>query len=292
MQLDKPNEFVGMPVFAELQTIMEQIFHKIPSISFEANDWETFPSEADQFEREKRIAKVRVFNANEYVGQLRVVRENYRNQGTMTVYRVNSPRIENRISPKNTKTTTNAGQALRAALKHFAHTASPDEAISKAKETMAREMSNMSYTANRNVERMGDNYETQLVELAFAVHRGEAFDMNKIAKVLNHKDADKLIDTRRIVHSVKDAFNADSGLIVREERDGTLTAIDMSVAGPSPSKISRVADSYGLPELYQPKLAMLRMLDYKQAVDSIGVKFSIENTNWYYLAAGEIITTS
>lgn len=290
MQLDKPNEFAPMPVFAELQTIMEQIFHKIPSISFEANDYETFRT-AD-IDTEKRITKVKVFNANEFVGTLRVVREQYRNQGTMTVYRVNSPRIQNRISPKNTKTTTNAGQALRAALKHFAHTASPDEAISKAKETVAREMSNMSYTANRNVEKMGDNYESQLVELAFAVHRGEAFDMNRIAKVLNHKDADKVIDTRRIVHSVKDAFNANSGLIVREERDGTLTAIDMSVVGPSPSKISKIADSYGLPELYQPKLAMLRMLDYKQAVDSIGVKFSIENTNWYYLAAGEIITTS
>lgn len=290
MQLDKPNEFAPMPVFAELQTIMEQIFHKIPSITFEADDYETF--RATDIDFEKRITKVRVFNSNEFVGHLRVVREQYRNQGTMTVYRVNSPRIQNRISPKNTKTTTNAGQALRAALKHFAHTASPEEAISKAKETMSREMSNMSYNANRNVERMGDNYETQLVELAFAVHRGEAFDMSKIAKVLNHKDADKLIDTRRIVHSVKDAFSANSGLIVREERDGTLTAIDMSVAGPSPSKISKIADSYGLPELYQPKLAMLRMLDYKQAVDSIGVKFSIDNTNWYYLAAGEIITTS
>lgn len=290
MQLDKPNEFASMPVFAELQTIMEQIFHKIPSITFEADDYETFRT-AD-IDTEKRITKVRVFNANEFVGHLRVVREQYRNQGTMTVYRVNSPRIQNRISPKNTKTTTNAGQALRAALKHFAHTASPDETISKAKEAVAREMSNMSYTANRNVEKMGDNYESQLVELAFAVHRGEAFDMNRIAKVLNHKDADKVIDTRRIVHSVKDAFNANSGLIVREERDGTLTAIDMSVVGPSPSKISKIADSYGLPELYQPKLAMLRMLDYKQAVDSIGVKFSIENTNWYYLAAGEIITTS
>lgn len=290
MQLDKPNEFASMPVFAELQTIMEQIFHKIPSITFEADDYETFRT-AD-IDTEKRITKARVFNANEFVGTLRVVREQYRNQGTMTVYRVNSPRIQNRISPKNTKTTTNAGQALRAALKHFAHTASPDEAINKAKETVAREMSNMSYTANRNVERMGDNYESQLVELAFAVHRGEAFDMNKIAKVLSHKDADKVIDTRRIVHSVKDAFNANSGLIVREERDGTLTAIDMSVVGPSPSRISKIADSYGLPELYQPKLAMLRMLDYKQAVDSIGVKFSIENTNWYYLAAGEIITTS
>ena len=290
MQLDRPNEFVGMPVFAELQTIMEQIFLKLPSISYEATDWEMF--RVADIDSEKRITKVKVFNANEIVGQLRVVRENYRNQGTMTVYRINSPRIENRISPKNTKTTINAGQALRAAVKHFSHTASPDEAIDTAKNTVAREVSNLVYNANRNVERMGDNYETQLVEMAFAVSRGEAFDMSKIAKVLNHKDADKLIDTRRIVSSVKDAFSADSGLIVREERDGTLTAIDMSATRPSASRITKMANSYGLPELYQPKLAMLRLLDYKQAVDSIGVKFSIENTNWYYLAGGEIITTS
>jgi len=100
------------------------------------------------------------------------------------------------------------------------------------------------------------------------------------------------MNTTRIVKSVKEAFNAKSGLIVREERDGTLTAIDMSEARPSASRVSKLADSYGLPELYQPKLAMLRMLDYKQAVDSIGVKFLIENTNWYYLAGGDIITTS
>lgn len=289
MQIDKPNEFAQLSVFLELQNIMEQIFHKIPSISYEAVDWEGFMVSG---EIERRITKVKVFNANEQVGVLRVVREQYRNQGTMTVYRVTSPRIKNRISPMNTKTTTNVGQALRSAVKHFAQTATSDETIGKAVDSINTELSNLGYAANRNAERIVGHSELLLVELAFAVHRGEPFDMNRLSSVINYTDADKLMNTTRIVKSVKEAFNAKSGLIVREERDGTLTAIDMSEARPSASRVSKLADSYGLPELYQPKLAMLRMLDYKQAVDSIGVKFLIENTNWYYLAGGDIITTS
>jgi hypothetical protein len=210
----------------------------------------------------------------------------------MTVYRVTSPRIKNRISPTNTKTTTNVGQALRSAVKHFAQTATSDETIGKAVDSINAELSNLGYTASRNAERIVGDSELLLVELAFAVHRGEPFDMNRLRSVIDYTDADKLMNTTRIVRSVKEAFSAKSGLIVREERDGTLTAIDMSEARPSASRVSKLADSYGLPELYQPKLAMLRMLDYKQAVDSIGVKFLIENTNWYYLAGGEIITTS
>ena len=42
MQLDKPNDFANMPVFAELQDLMEKVFLKVPSISYEAKDWETF----------------------------------------------------------------------------------------------------------------------------------------------------------------------------------------------------------------------------------------------------------
>lgn len=290
MQLHKVSEHADMPVFADLQDLMEKIFHKVPSISYESDDWETF--RATDMDIEKRITKVKVFNGHEKVGELRVVRENFRNQGTVTVYRVKSPHIKNRIGSKDVKATTNPKTALNAAVKNFGRTSTSGEIIEHVSDAFQRNLSNIVYTANRNVERMGDHCEVDLIEYAFAVRNGTQFDTSRLNKLFNHKDADKLIDTRRITASVDKDFKSGSGLVVKEERDGTLTAINMNITLPIDIRVTRHTDSYGLPELYQPKLAMLRMLEKNQPVESIGVKLFIDNTNWYYLTGGEIITTS
>jgi len=286
------EKMLGMPVFHELQDIMEKIFLKVPSISFESNDWEMFPSEVAGEEFTKKIVRVVVFNGNEEVGKLSVKRENYRNTGKQTVYRIKSPHINNRIQPKDTKTTIHPKQALNAAIKHFSRVSTPAEIIDSAKAEMSNNFSSIIYTVNRAAERIGDDHEVQLIEMAFAIHKGEQFDFSRIKKVLEYKEADKILDNSRIANSVHTDFKSDCGLVVREERDGTLTAVNLDTSLSCDSRVTRHADSYGLPELYQPKLAMLRMLDYKQPVESIGVKFSINNTNWYFLPSGEIITHS
>lgn len=294
MQLHKVSDHVDMPVFADLQDLMEKIFHKVPSVSYESADWETFSGAVTPTGREieKRITKVKVFNGHEKVGELRVVRENFRNQGTVTVYRVKSPHIQNRIGSKDVKATTNPKIALNTAVKHFGRTSTSSEIIEHMSDEFQRNISNIVYTANRNVERIGDHYEVDLIEYAFAVRNGTQFDTSRLNKMLSHKDADKIIDTRRITVSVDRDFRSGSGLVVKEERDGTLTAINMNTALPNDTRVTRHTDSYGLPELYQPKLAMLRMLEKNQPVESIGIKLFIDNTNWYYLTGGEIITTS
>ena len=292
MNITRPDRFAGMPVLAELQSLMEQIFHKVPSVSFEAHDYEMYPSEVANEDYAKKIVRVTVFNGNEEVGKLSAKRESYRNSGKQMVYRVKSPHINNRISPKDVKTTTDVKQALKAAIKHFGRTATASETIEDAKIHVNNEFSSVVYNANRNVERIGDDHEMELIELAFAVSKGEQFDMQRIRKVLSYKDAEKLLSTNRITRSVMADFKGNTGIIVKEERDGTLTAISLDASMPTDSRVTRHADSYGLPELYQPKLAMLRMLEYKQPVESIGIKYSINKANWYYLTGGEIITHS
>lgn len=292
MNIVIPEKLSGMPVFSELQDIAEKIFLKLPSISYEACDWEMFPSEVEGEDYTKKITRFVVFNGNEEVGRLSVKRENYRNQGKQSVYRVKSPHINNRINPKDTKTTTNPKQALNAAIKHFGRVSTATEIIDNSKAEIGNQFSSIGYSANRAAERIGDDHEVDLVAMAFAVHKGEPFDFNRIKKVLEYKDADKILDTARIVNAVWAEFKRSSGLVVTEERDGTLTAVNLDTSLPNDSRVTRHADSYGLPELYQPKLAMLRMLDYKQPAESIGAKFSINNTNWYYLAGGDIITHS
>lgn len=294
MQLDKPNDFANMPVFAELQDLMEKVFLKVPSISYEAKDWETFPKATSDIggEVEKRITKVKVYNGHEDVGELRVVRENFRNQGTTTVYRVRSQHIQNRIGNKNTKMTTNAKIALSTAIKHFGRVSTSSETVEKVITEFRHGFNGVSYNANRNVERIGDHNEVALIEYFFATQKNEPFDMTRLKSVVNYKDADKVINTGRITRSIEADLVGNSGMIVKEERDGTLTAVNLDSTLPMDTRVTRHADSYGLPEFYQPKLAMLRMIDEKQPVESIGVKLVIDKTNWYYLTGGEIITYS
>ena len=74
--------------------------------------------------------------------------------------------------------------------------------------------------------------------------------------------------------------------------DGSMTVVALDGLVLPKESLTKHRDTYSLPELYQTKLAMLRMMEYKQAIASIGVKVPIENTNWYFMPSCDIITTS
>jgi hypothetical protein len=133
------------------------------------------------------------------------------------------------------------------------------------------------------------------MELAMQVSRGETPTLSaELAKMVAKPNLDKLMSTSRIATSVNNDYKNASGIVFREERDGTLLCVVLDDASglTDDKRLITHSDTYGLPEIYQTKLAMLRMLEHKQPVESIGIKFAIDNTNWYYLTGGEIITTS
>lgn len=290
MKFVKGEQFADKEVYESLTAICTQLFHKVPSLWFEASDFDTFSvSGTIKF----YVTRAKVFNGNEHVGTIRCRKEQYRQLGNVDVYRITSDRIRNQIGQINTKTTTKKDQAFKLAAKVFQQTKTEDEICSDALDKIKGEMHNIRYSAFRNVERIGDPYLVPMMEATVALYEGGLPTLGAALETMLKNPAVKQnLNTFRIVEVVKTAYDNGRGIVVKEERDGSLTSIAIDRNSPSGSRVVRMADSYGLPEIYQPKLAMLRMLEHKQAAESIGIKFMIDNINWYYMPDGEIITTS
>ena len=159
---------------------------------------------------------------------------------------------------------------------------------------MSSEIGSIQYNAVRSAERLGDDHILPLMELAMVISNGGVPTLGAdILRMVAKPSLDKLLNTARIAVSVNNDYKSTSGIVIREEHDGTLLGVTLDESELyDDRRVVKFKDTYELHELYQTKLAMLRMLDYKQPVESIGIKFMIENTNWYYITGGEIITTS
>ena len=287
MQVNKIPNHHDLPLYAPLEEMLTKLYLKIPRLNFVSGDAGYMNSE------HKSICGVVVYNGNERVGEINVEWRVHRAGDYSNVYTVYSPRIKNRISPRNSKVSKIPAEALKVAVKIFSMTSSTAEVIAHVKQKMNTEIGGVRYNAVRQTERIGEDYLIPLMDFVMATHRGE---MPTLGAVLNkfvaQPNLDKTLNTARIAVAIDNDFKSGSGVVVREERDGTLTSIELDTKLFDDARVRSLKDTYDLSELYQTKLAMLRILEHSQPVESIGVKFSIENTNWYYLTGGEIIITS
>jgi hypothetical protein len=288
MQLKKIENHFDFDLYAPLEDMLNKLYLKVPRLNFQSKSIGHVNGATD-----KTIYGVDVYNGNEMVGEIHVEWGMYRRQDYGNVYTIYSPRIKNRIHPRNAKVSKLPTEALKIAVKTFAAASSVVEIINHVKQKMASEIGGVQYNAVRQAERLGDDYLIPLMEFVMEVSRGGMPTISaELDKMVKKPNLNKMLNTSRIATSVNSEYKAGTGVVIREERDGTLTSISLDATMLDDARVRNVKDTYDLPELYQTKLAMLRILDYNQPVESIGVKFSIEKTNWYYLTGGEIITTS
>ena len=287
MQVHKKPEHANFPLHPPLEELLTKLYHKVPRLNFESVHSGYVKGS------EQSIYEVKVFNGNEMVGSIEVNYTSFRNQGKCDVYTISSPRIKNRITPRHAKVTKLPAEALKAAVKTFSPVSTATEIITSLKGRIATEVGSVQYNAVRQAERLGEDYLLPLMELAMVVNSGGRAIINTdLAKMLSKNNMEKAINNARIATAVNTDFKNQSGIMVKEERDGSLLSVLLDTSLPDIQRVMAYSDTYGLPEIYQTKLAMLRILEQKQPVESIGIKFSIEDTNWYYLTGGEIITTS
>lgn len=288
MQVHKKPEHANFPLHPPLEELLTKLYHKVPRLNFESVHSGYVKGS------EQSIYEVKVFNGNEVVGEIEVNYTTFRNQGKCDVYTISSPRIKNRITPRHAKVTKLPAEALKTAVKTFSSVSTATEIVTGVKGKIATEVGSVHYNAVRQAERLGEDYLLPLMELAMMVNNGDkAVVINAdIAEMLSKNNLEKAINNARIATAVSTDFKNQSGIVIKEERDGSLLGVLLDTSLPDSSRVVTHRDTYGLPEIYQTKLAMLRILEKKQPVESIGIKFSIEDTNWYYLTGGEIITTS
>lgn len=287
MKFIKKVEHIDFPLYEPLEKLLTKLYHRLPSLTFE--------SHAAGYVREDKVIRgVKVYNGNERVGDIEMDYTSFRNQGKCDVYTIVSPRIKNRIHPRHAKVTKLPDEALKTSVKVFGQTSTSAEVIADMKQRMSSEVGGVQYNAVRNAERFGDDHVISLMEVALALKNGDAPKIQPdLMAALSKPNLEKMMHTARIATSVNTDYKNGSGIVVKEERDGTLLGIVLDASQlPDDRRVLKFRDTYEMPELYQTKLAMMRMLEHKQPVESIGIKFVIDNTNWYYLTGGEIITTS
>ena len=290
MNFIKPAKYADKAIYKPLEEFLGKLYLKAPNLSFEADGaFQIANAARDGYENV--IFRVKVLNGNESVGQIEVEYMDFRRQGKQMVYTISSQRIKNKIHPRNAKATKLPNEAMKLAVKTFTPVTSDSEVSMAAKQKMASEVGGLRYQAERNAERLGSGMLVSLMELAMIVQSGGIPTMGaEITSMLNHHAFRNNLNSAKISRSIHEEYERGKGIVLREERDGTLTGIELTPT--RGTAVTRYEDTYKLPELYQTKLAMLRILEHKQPADSIGVKFLIEDSNWYYMTSGEIITTS
>jgi hypothetical protein len=93
-------------------------------------------------------------------------------------------------------------------------------------------------------------------------------------------------DNLRIAKAVQHSFASNYGVCIRTEKDGTITVVDMN----DMNVRMETTSTYDLPTNYQEKFAILKIMEYKQPIEHVGVKFE-ESPDLYFLIGGETITT-
>jgi hypothetical protein len=99
-------------------------------------------------------------------------------------------------------------------------------------------------------------------------------------------DGQAKYDNLRIAKAVQHSFASNYGVCIRTEKDGTITVVDMN----DMNVRMETTSTYDLPTNYQEKFAILKIMDYKQPIEHVGVKFE-ESPDLYFLVGGETITT-
>jgi hypothetical protein len=291
MKLNKTTEYADVPVYPPLEKILTELYLKVPSLSFEAKDSERWLRDMPEPHDQAYINYVTVFNGVEEVGRVRISHRTHRgSSGRVHVYEIVSPRIHKNIGRKDCKETSKYGEALKTAVKAYSQTKSPNERGRDLWEKFHHNMNGVKYTAQRNAERFVEDYAVDMAAYFIELTKGGSpIVPSCVHRMLAKPDIEKLIDTYNIIKSVFDKFESGDGLVIVEERDGSMTEVSRNG---KEFHTRRMSSSYDLPEVMQPKIGMLKMLKEKQAAESIGIRFVVDNYNWFFLCGGEIITAS
>jgi len=299
MKIERTKEgFVEMEVLPKLNEFLETVFMKMPSLSFVAHDYSSLHIKNAKYDDNgnciedsewmKFINCVKVYNGIEDVGFIRVSDEVYRSNTKETVYQIRSDKHRLNNGRNDTKKTKDIKEALKRCLKVFV-TSPEANMVNKCYEQVNGETNNMMYWASRAANRVLDDSGLDIVEYFRRIKSGEQ-DVaipKAISDELDKESVLKDLDTAKLAVSVNESLCKKDGLLVGEV-NGKIAVADLA------NNTYRTIDSsYDLPEVYQAKFAMLKIVDERQPVAHVGVKIHNRSDDnvWYFLMSGDILTT-
>lgn len=284
----KPTKYQHLPVCPQLENLAGQLFAVMPSIEFHANHARfigQFDPEKDEF-----IDSLTVYDGEQKLGTLQWVRK-YTQSGYENVYKIISRNIVKSRGDRNAKTTSNIKSALRIARDSFVKRTEIDM-LNKVHKEFKNVYDNLVWhTKSEYTQQLKsiDNFASQYL---LSVIDGSPLEIDpKVLQLVNSESFKQSRDNCRIAQSVQQMLEKRVGSIVYVDRENRLTWADLDNL-----KLSKIESTYDLPKSYQEKYAMLKILEYRQPVENVGVKLNLEvvdeiEREYFYLSPGDTVVT-
>lgn len=259
-----------------LENLMLELHHRMPRISYVVKS-------ASLFE----VYGVEVFHDYERVGAISVEHHTVENV-EFDLYTIKSSRIKTKRKAKgsdsnNIKKTKLFKSAVRIAMDVFKRT-EPSIIAAKIASGTGSDIESMVNNAVYQARGfLSGQYKAALSYLTGATLMSP--ELTEAMKV----DGQSKYDNLRIAEAVQHSFNSNYGVCIRTEKDGTITVVNLNPQQDM-NVCMEITSTYDLPANYQEKFAILKIMEYKQPIEHVGVKFE-GSPDLYFLVGGETITT-
>lgn len=256
-----------------LENLMRELHHRMPRISYVVKS-------VSQLE----VYGVAVYHDYEWVGTISI--EHHHIEGVkFDSYSIRSNRIQTkrkakRTSSNNIKQTKHFKNAIKICMDSFKRT-EPNVIASKIVEDLRGLINSMvNNSASQSRGFLNTHHADVLAYMTGASPMSVA--LTEAMKI----DGQSKYDNYRIAKAVQHSFGSNYGVCIRTEKDGTITVVDMN----DMNVRMETTSTYDLPANYQEKFAILKIMEYNQPIEHVGVKFN-DDPDLYFLVGGETITT-
>lgn len=274
MKIEYGNYDKQTKLAPSLETLMRELHHRMPRISYEVKGTHSF-----------LVDSVAVFHDYERVGMISI--DHHEFEGVkFDSYHITSERIKTKrrasgTFSKNIKQTKHFKNAVKIAMDVFKRT-EPNVIAAKIVTEIGGDIQSMVNNAGSAARGFVGNHHADVLAYMTGATPTMSPELIEAMKV----DGQARYDNFRIAKAVQHSFVSNYGVCIRTEKDGTITVVDMN----DMNVRMETTSTYDLPTNFQEKFAILKIMEYKQPIEHVGVKFE-ESPDLYFLIGGETITT-
>ena len=240
---------------------------------------------------ERKVRSVEVYDGYEKVGAICIEQDYGRRNAGEDIYEVSSPKIVKSRGSADTRATKHYKKALKLANDLFEK--SPADVLAKQIHGRVEEcVHSMHRSAEQQLEQCLYN---PLADIGMYLHRVKHGGPQPFPTELEAKFGKEWVDkgdNYRIAKSLLDRFTKHKdGVAIRIEMDGTINVVDIATT----SMLYEVKSTYELPDNYQEKITIAKILEHRQPVEHIGVRFDDASSDnperaYFYLVGGDTFT--
>ena len=238
----------------------------------------------------RNVKNVDVYDGYEHVGAI-CIEMDYNKTESGDLYEVSSPKIVKSRGNKDTRATKHYKKALKLATELFEK--SPADVLAKQIHGRVEEcVHSMHRSAEQQLEQCLYN---PLADIGMYLHRVKHGGPQPFPTELEAKFGKEWVDkgdNYRIAKSLLDKFEKHKdGVAIRIEMDGTINVVDIATV----SMLYEAKSTYDLPNNYQEKITIAKILEHRQPVEHIGVRFDDASSDnperaYFYLVGGDTFT--